>query len=155
MLISFLRAVQSSKGILHSNKDFSSDWQKYWQIIHGRSNDMLQPLLFQWLSSPCQCPQNAGVNIQELFQRIHHNGNLPSSILSPWVSVLFYECYSHSFQLMKEWEGDRVTILDVRQLIGQPAVAPSQENIPVTDLILTQSCFDIFTLSRHCTPDEA
>ena len=72
MLISFLRAVQSSKGILHSNKYFSSDWQKYWQIIHGRSNDMLQPLLFQWLSSPCQCPQNAGVNIQELFQRIHH-----------------------------------------------------------------------------------
>ena len=52
-------------------------------------------------------------------------------------------------------EGDRVTILDARQLIGQPAVAPSQENIPVTDLILTQSCFDIFTLSRHCTPDEA
>ena len=70
-------------------------------------------------------------------------------------SVLFYECYSHSFQLMKEWEGDRVTILDVRQLIGQPAVAPSQANIPVTNLILTQSCFDIFTLSRHCTPDEA
>ena len=52
-------------------------------------------------------------------------------------------------------EGDRVTILDARQLIGQPAVAPSQANIPVTDLILTQSCFDIFTLARHCTLDEA